>query len=169
MFAKREDMKAAANFGASAQRASFWARLFVLYIPAWILLLVFLLVIANGTDNEFLFGDWVIDIFGGDSAHFGGMMVTLYYALIASIIPIYLEKRNRKWRRKNGLPLNKNIEREYQRLLIEEQLKLEEEARKNLGIDGGVDKSDIRYWHSLLQDGIITQAEFDAKKAELLS
>ena len=75
-----------------------------------------------------------------------------------------------KWRRKHGLSIWKNVEEDVKRLEIEEELRLEREAKKNLGIDDGkaVDKSDIRYWHSLLQDGIITQEEFEKKKAELM-
>ena len=63
------------------------------------------------------------------------------------------------------------VNNNYEKTESGRQLKMEQEAKKNLGIDeesGAVDKSDIRYWHGLLKDGIIDQTEFDMKKAELI-
>ena len=90
---------------------------------------------------------------------------------LSLIIPILKERSIRKWRRKNGFSIYKSIEDDFQRMEVEKRLKREQEAKKNLGIDeesGAVDKSDIRYWHGLLKDGIISEEEFEKKKSELI-
>jgi len=45
----------------------------------------------------------------------------------------------------------------------------ESAMRVNAELKGSAgDKSDIRYWHGLFKDGIISKEEFEAKKAELM-
>lgn len=171
MFAKAEDLERSRKFGEMVKRSSFVVRLFTLYVPVWFVVFVALLILIENTDTTFLGANYVCDLFGGDRAHLGGMMITLWAGLWAAIIPYFVERSNRKWRREHGWSIYKSVEEDYQRMLKEQELKLEHEAKKNLGIDedsGAVDKTDIRYWHGLLEDGIISEEEFEKKKAELI-
>ena len=171
MSKRAEGLKRASGFGAMVGRGSFIARLFLLYVPTWFVIFVGLAILVVNTDNTFLGTNYVIDIFGGSPSGLGGFMQIIYLGLWAAIIPILVERSNRKMRRSRGWSIYKSVEEDYQRMLKEQELKLEHEAKQNLGIDDsvqGVDKSDIRYWHGLLEDGIISEEEFEKKKAELI-
>ena len=166
MFVKSKDRVKAKKFGKKMATASFVTRLFLLYIPYWFLIFVAILILADaGNSGSNVF-------FVKTVANIVGFPISIaYLGLIAAIIPILIEMNNRKWRRKHGWSIYKSVEKDYQRMLIENKLKLEQEAKQNLGIDessGAVDKTDIRYWHGLLKDGIIDQEEFDKKKKELV-
>ncbi len=158
------------KLGQALAKNRFIARLFILYIPTWLLILIALLIIASSTNDTFLGGMYIVNIFGGDVAHFGGMMETLYFASIAAIIPVLIERSIQKRRKRLGFSVWGDATKDFDRLEIEEKLKLEQEAKKNLGIsdEGSVDKTDIRYWHGLLKEGIINQEEFELKKRKLL-
>jgi len=169
MFAKAEDLERSRKFGEMVKRSSFVVRLFTLYVPVWLLMFVALMILVNETNGSFLF---VKDIFSNFGNNFSTLfLVIIYVGLWATIIPYFVERSNRKWRREHGWSIYKSVEEDYQRMLKEQELKLEHEAKKNLGIDeasGVVDKTDIRYWHGLLEDGIISEEEFEKKKAELI-
>ena len=47
------------------------------------------------------------------------------------------------------------------------QYSAEADAKREMGV-GGDNKTDIRYWKGLLDDGIIDEVEFANKKRELL-
>jgi len=170
MFAKAEDRKKAVKFGSLVRRSSFAVRFFILYVPVWFVLLLLLLIIADSSENSnFLFAGSILDFFGNNA--FAALVSIGYLGLFAAIIPYFVERSNRKWRRANGWSVYKSVEEDYQRMLKKQEIKLENEAKQELGItedNGVVDKTDIRYWHGLLEDGIIDQAEFDRKKGELV-
>ena len=120
-------------------------RIIFAYIPAWIGLVAFEITLIIFTKENFLFINSIRHLFGYN--FFSGIFIILYVSLLAAAPIIFVEKKLKK------------------------QKKLEQEAKQNLGIDessGAVDKTDIRYWHGLLKDGIIDQKEFDKKKKELV-
>ena len=92
----------------------------------------------------------------------------LYIIFLIAILPILSEYMIRRERRKYGLPIYKAVTPD---MIAEAEVAREYRAKQNLGIDessGAVDKTDIRYWHGLLKDGIIDQDEFNKKKKELV-
>ena len=145
-------------------KKSFILRLFISYIPIWILVFIVIIIIADsGSGNNFLFCKTISNLFG--------LSISLIYlGLIATIIPVWTEINIQRKRRKQGFSAWGNVTKDFDRLEIEEKLKLEQEAKENLGIgdEGSVDKMDIRYWHGLLKEGIIDQEEFELKKRKLL-
>ena len=120
-------------------------RIILLYIPGWIGLMAFEIILIVFTKENFLFINSIRHLFGYN--FFSDIFILLYVSLLAAAPIIFVEKKLKK------------------------QKKLEQEAKQNLRIDeysGAVDKTDIRYWHGLLKDGIIDQKEFDKKKKELV-
>jgi len=92
---------------------------------------------------------------------------------LAGLMPFLVELGIWRIRRKHGIPMWKNATEDFKRVGIENDVKRVVEAKKKFGIDensssDSVDKSDIRYWHGLLKDGIISQEEFNKKKSELI-
>ena len=151
------------RLGQALAKNRFVARLFILYIPTWILIFLVILIIINETDGSFLFFKTIVN-------YSGTFLAFSYIALIAAIIPVLIERSIQKRRKRLGFSVWGDATKDFDRLEIEEKLKLEQEAKENLGIgdEGSVDKTDIRYWHGLLEEGIINQEEFELKKRELL-
>ena len=137
------------KLGQALAKNRFVARLFILYIPVWILVFVASAIIFK--DMSPLIGFPLI-------------------VIISSIIPVLVERNIQKNRKRLGFSVWGDATEDYARLDKMEELKLEKEAREKLGIDEGssVDKTDIRYWHGLLKEGIIEQDEFDKKREELI-
>ena len=137
------------KFGQALARNRFVFRLFIQYIPAWILVFV------------------AIAIIFGDMSPLIGFPLIIF---ISSIIPVLIERNIQKNRKRHGFSVWGDATEDYAILDKMQELKVEKEARENLGIDdeSSVDKTDIRYWHGLLKDGIISQDEFDRKKEELI-
>ena len=80
------------------------------------------------------------------------------------LIPILIEKSIIKERKRLGFPIWGDAREHY-------KLKIEDNIKKDLGINdtaATVDKSDIRYWHGLFKDGIISEEEFEGKKKDLM-
>lgn len=74
--------------------------------------------------------------------------------LICIIVPLllvilFLEFRTRNFRRKNGLPIYKNIEEDLIQMEIEQQIAREQKAYNK--VTGSTDKNDINYWYDLFQ------------------
>jgi len=90
---------------------------------------------------------------------------TLLANAIAFFIPFFLERKVIKFRKKYGFSIYKGIHKEVARL--REQL-LKDRNTIVVKQEGGVDKDDLGYWHSLLEKGAITQEEYEKKKRELL-
>ncbi len=159
------------KLGQALAKNRFILRLFVLYIPVLVLIFVLLgILIENTTNKTFLGANYVVDIFGGNPSGFGGVMLIIYMIIWSAIIPILIERSIQKRRKRLGFSVWGDATKDFDRLEIEEKLKLEQEAKENLGIgdEGSVDKTDIRYWHGLLKEGIINQEEFELKKRKLL-
>ena len=78
---------------------------------------------------------------------------------IPTLIVLLMERGTRKFRRANGLPIYGNVEKEWEALQVKNRVQLEEGFKR----DG-----DLGYWHNLLTQGAITQAEYDKKKSEIL-
>ena len=142
------------KFGQALAKNRFIARLFVLYIPVWVL------------------------VFVASAIVFKDMLLLISFPLIviiSSIIPVLVERNIQKDRKRHGFSVWGDATEDYARLYKMQELKLEKEAREKLGIDdessvdkSSIDKTDIRYWHGLLEDGIIEQDAFDKKKEELI-
>ncbi len=86
------------------------------------------------------------------------------------ILPLFIEFSIRVRRKGEGYDMNSNIAELVQYNALKEEAKkqysAESEARSEMGVGG--DKTDIRYWKGLLDDGIIDEGEFANKKRELL-
>ena len=141
-------------------RSSFIARLFVVLIPQGLFVL-FAMFLWLSTDNNFLGLKYIANNYSIIVA----APITIMYA---SVLPIISEYMIRRERRKYGLPIYRAVTPD---MITEAEVAREYRAKQNLGINessGAVDKTDIRYWHGLLKDGIIDQKEFDKKKKELV-
>ena len=78
---------------------------------------------------------------------------------IPTLLWLFKERGARKLRRESGLGLYKNVKKEWAELQVKNRVQLEEGFKR----DG-----DLGYWHNLLTQGAITQAEYDKKKSEIL-
>ena len=95
--------------------------------------------------------------------------------LVAFGVPLIIPVLGERWiyvqRKKRGWSWAKDISKEwkeaYRMKIMEEQDSAKKKFAAQNGSDG--DKSDIRYWHGLFKDGIISQDEFEGKKKELLN
>ena len=151
-------------------KKSFVVRLFMQYIPVWFLIFVLLGILIENTDNTFLGANYVVDIFGGNPSGFGGVMLIIYMGIWSSIIPALVEMSIQKDRKRHGFSVWGDVTEDYAILDKMEEMRIEKEAKESLRIndESSVDKTDIRYWHGLLKDGIIDQEEFELKRGELL-
>ena len=69
-------------------------------------------------------------------------------------------------RKKVGLPYWKNVEKEYRAVRMAEMMKQRREAEEKAGIK--TEDKDLRYYHGLLKDGIISEDEFAKIKARFV-
>lgn len=91
-------------------------------------------------------------------------LVPLYLA-IAAEYGIYKYRKNRAW------SYWKDVTKEWKKERLDQLMREQKESamRVNAELKGSNDdKNDIRYWHGLLKDGIISQEEFEVKKRELI-
>ena len=137
------------KLGQALAKNRFVARLFILYIPVWVLMFVASAIVFK--DMSPLIGFPLI-------------------VIISSIIPVLVERSIQKNRKRLGFSVWGDATEDYAILDKMEELRIEKEAKESLGIndESSVDKTDIRYWHGLLKDGIIDQEEFELKRGELL-
>jgi hypothetical protein len=151
----------AANAGKLIKTGGFIARLFgyaFFYVPIGVVLLI---TAALGGAKD------IVRIFGIPNTDLA-ISIVLFGGLA---IPFVLwEMSIRRFRRKHGLSIWKNVSAELEQMAIDEQVAKEHKAFANNGIvkDPSGDKTDIGYWFGLLEKGAITQAEYEAKKKELL-
>jgi hypothetical protein len=96
------------------------------------------------------------------------ILAILFYFIIPLLFPILAEIKIKRHRDELGLSYWKNVSEELDNIHLKEKLAKEQRAYSELGVGRTTDKTDIRYWKGLLDDGIITQEEFAAKKEELL-
>lgn len=100
------------------------------------------------------------------------VFIQFYGYFILMLTPYILwELSVQLWRKKQGFSLWKNIEEEIKQKAVDDRISREKIAyEKNRLSQAGdvVDKTDIGYWHELLQKGAITEDEYAAKKKELL-
>lgn len=101
-----------------------------------------------------------------------GRTIALLITFLTPALPFYFwEKSIRKFRRKNGLDIYKDISAELGQREINERVAKEHKAFVNNGIvkeSLSVDKSDIGYWFGLFEKGAISKEEYEGKKAELM-
>ena len=130
-------------------KKSFVVRLFMQYIPVWVLMFVASAIVFK--DMSPLIGFPLI-------------------VIISSIIPALIEMSIQKDRKRHGFSVWGDVTEDYAILDKMEEMRIEKEAKESLRIndESSVDKTDIRYWHGLLKDGIIDQEEFELKRGELL-
>lgn len=147
------------EMGKRTATSSFGGRIAMyIFITFWIT--IFTIIIATTTNYEHLFTN-------KDSV----IMFIIY--IVSLFIPglalvLFLEKGVRMERRKLGLSIYDDISDEIEHMNLKNKLSKEQRAYSELGIGKDTDKTDIRYWKGLLDDGIISQEEFDLKKSELL-
>lgn len=89
---------------------------------------------------------------------------------IPSVPFILWERSIRKFRRKHGLSIYKNVREELEQMEINERVAKEHKAFVSNGLvnEGVVNKDDIGYWFGLFEKGAITKEEYEAKKKELI-
>ncbi len=84
------------------------------------------------------------------------------------ILPAFMETLVYIQRKKRGLSYFGNVSKQWREDAMDYLLRQRAEAEKRAGINSE-DKNNIRYWHRLLKDGIISKSEFETKKKELLA
>ena len=155
---KYQDKREAEAKAAAINRAGLLGRMLgymFAYVPM-ILIILFITIMAQpkvpaGTYDSF---DYAVQF-------------TLIFGIPALPLLIW-ELRIRAWRKKHNLPANKNITRELMQMELDQQIDMQQKALKKAGVGQSVDKSDLGYWHDLLQKGAITAEEYEVKKKELL-
>ena len=155
--------------GGVIKTGGFAARLFayaVYYIPIT-LVYVWIMIMskAGGAINLSFLADFIPETEATSA------LVILIIFLLPPVLPfLFIERSVRKFRRKNGLSVYKNIEGELAQMEVNERVAKEHKAYVNNGLvkEVAVDKSDVGYWFGLLEKGAITKEEFEAKKKELL-
>lgn len=126
------------------------------YIP---LTLIWFLVLLLGLPKEGLFATELLNF----------VFLVALLAIVPALPFVLWEWRVRSWRKKNNLPVNKNIAKELAQMNVDQDVMMKQEAlEKAIGSSAIVDKTDLGYWHALLQIGAITSDEYEAKKKELL-
>ena len=101
----------------------------------------------------------------------GVMIIDSSIVIMIFASPFILWERSvRKFRRKHGLSIWKNIAAELEQMEVDQRVAKEHKAFVNNGLvkEAVVDKGDIGYWHGLFEKGAITKEQFEAKRAELL-
>ncbi|MDO9267073.1 MAG: SHOCT domain-containing protein [Sulfurimonas sp.] len=99
------------------------------------------------------------------------LLLVFFFILLPPAIPFILWERSvRKFRRKHGLSIWKNITAELEQMEVDQRVAKEHKAFVNNGLvkEAVVDRGDIGYWHGLFEKGAITKEQFEAKRAELL-
>ncbi|OHD99640.1 MAG: hypothetical protein A3J26_07950 [Sulfurimonas sp. RIFCSPLOWO2_02_FULL_36_28] len=122
----------------------------------------------------YLVGVWLMLMSDAEWTKSGltGVMIidsSIFIMIFAS--PFILGERSvRKFRRKHGLSIWKNISAELEQMEVDQRVAKEHKAFVNNGLvkEAVVDKGDIGYWHGLFEKGAITKEQFEAKRAELL-
>lgn len=127
-----------------------------LYIPGFIVVFI---IAANGGAKD------IVRIFAIPNTDFA---ITSVIVIGLSIPFILWELSIQSWREKRSLPIWKNIEEEIKQKEVDKRIAREKKAYANNGLSQAVDKTDLGYWHELLQKGAITEDEYAAKKRELL-
>ncbi|WP_170175807.1 SHOCT domain-containing protein [Sulfurimonas crateris] len=156
---------AATLFAAGIQTGGFGARLFgyfLFFIPASLLYIFVIFIPSKG------FGG-ILDFSKNPPEN----IITITLAIIAISAPVILpfvlwERSIRKFRRKNGLSIYKNVREELEQIEFNKEYAKEAKAREAFETSKSSDKMNINYWFELLQKGAITQDEYEAKKRELL-
>ncbi|MCK9455195.1 hypothetical protein [Sulfurimonas sp.] len=158
-----KDMKnagAMSLFAAGIQTGGLMARMFG--YMAFYTLLVFIVIMLVYITSE--------NVPVGEEDSF---IIILANTLIwgGSTLPfVFWERSIRKFRRKHGLSIYKNVREELEQMEINERVAKEHKAFVANGIaraDG--EKKDLDYWFGLLQKGAITQDEYNVKKSELMA
>ena len=84
--------------------------------------------------------------------------------LLPALPFVFIDWMIRVGRRKQGLSVWKNISEELAQREVDIKVAREQKAYTKLNDE----KKDIRYYHDLLKDGVISEEEFEVKKKELL-
>ena len=88
----------------------------------------------------------------------------LIFIFAPIIFVTFLERQAIKFRKKHNLSIYIGVHKEVRDI----NDRLERERNTIVVNSNEVDKSDIGYWHSLLEKGAITKEEYEVKKAELM-
>ncbi|MDQ1340872.1 MAG: hypothetical protein QG567_2030 [Campylobacterota bacterium] len=122
----------------------------------------------------YLIGAWLIIMTDAEwtkGSTFGNSTLDMLFGMFVFAIPFILWERSvRKFRRKHGLSIWKNIAAELEQMEVDQRVAKEHKAFVNNGLvkEAVVDRGDIGYWHGLFEKGAITKEQFEAKRAELL-
>jgi len=145
------------NHAGAMLGASFLQRMIIyvfFYIPFAALIVFATIMTGKDLPREFI----ELPLFIQDVIVFGTPMLPF----------ILWEYFIRRFRRKHGLPIYKNVEEEIRQMEVNKKVAREKRAFEEVGVSQRVDKSDIGYWYDLFKKGAITEKEYEAKKAELL-
>ena len=143
--------------GEGLKVGSFGVRLFF-YIFIGIIISLILIFLVTMPQNPVF----------SDNVMINDIISTLVIFGVPFLIPYLMEKSIRKFRRKNGLSIYKNITEDLKQLEVDKRVAMEKKAYAKHGVNQGVDKNDIGYWFNLKKQGAITEEEFLKKKKELL-
>jgi len=108
-------------------------------------------------------------IFPSASLEQQGYQILSYIIVFSSLLlPIFLERKVLKFRKKYELSIYKGVHKESRD--VRDRLKREANTViiEQTIVSNEVDKGDLGYWHDLLEKGAITTEEYEAKKAEIL-
>ena len=115
---------------------------------------------------------WIMLInFFGIGKAINNLLIVSIIALVPLYLAIAAEYGIYKYRKNRGWSYWKDVTKEWKKERLDQLMREQKESamRVNAELKGSEgNKSDIRYWHGLLKDGIISQEEFEAKKRELL-
>jgi len=129
-----------------------------LFVFFFLFILIVVLSLSLGSNDAF-----------SQNTFINSIILLLLFFIIPSVLFFLFEKFNiQKTRKKLGLSLYKNVQKELLDIATEVRVAREKKAFEINGVNQGVDKNDIGYWHGLLKSGAITEEEYEAKKKELL-
>ncbi len=118
---------------------------------------------------RWIFG-WVpfFALFGGIAALTSSPRSNAIWYILGGLLAfiVFMEWGVYYGRKKVGLPYWKNVEKEYRAVRMAELIKQRREAEERAGIK--TEDKDLRYYHGLLKDGIISEDEFAKIKARFV-
>jgi len=114
---------------------------------------------------------WFIAVISGGHDFISNPVIGLIVAFLPTLLIFVVEYYIYKYRKQKGWSYWRDVSEEWKKDRLDQLMREQKESAMRVnaelkGSDG--DKSDIRYWHGLFKDGIISEEEYLEKKKELL-
>jgi len=167
------------TYGGTTKRMIGNVLYFLMFLGVWMLVMfVPLQDVAEGFLKK-------VALIYGKKTFITNSVASVMFLMPPFLIVLFMELKQRSFRKEFGLPLDDEIleqyyeleadgfSRTYPELVADTEARIKEEiARENAMMNStassNIDKTDIGYWFDLLQKGAITQQEYNAKKMELM-